>query len=90
MSFCVFEKEKVKKDAKGGRERMDELKSIKDNDLLLELQRRGWHMSERAMVVGCCGKGRKVTLVYNPWEAADNISKLTAEAAKELGEQLAD
>ncbi|WP_157118605.1 MULTISPECIES: hypothetical protein [unclassified Sporosarcina] len=46
----------------------ESIKQYNDNDLLRELQRRGWYKSEKPFVVGCCGKGRKVTLTYNPWD----------------------
>lgn len=45
-----------------------DIKQYNDNDLLRELQRRGWHKTEKPIAIGCCGKGRKVTLTYNPWD----------------------
>ncbi len=45
------------------------MKGITDNQLLKELQRRGWYkVKDVPFVVGCCGKGRKVELTYNPWD----------------------
>lgn len=65
------------------------MKNYTDNELLRELESRGWYKSEKPFVIGCCGKGRKVTvnktveLIRNPWEpnkeTEDNI-QLTAEA----------
>lgn len=55
---------------------MDErLKGIKDNELLTELGRRGWQISEKPIAISCCGRGRKVTLVHNPWEPGNDERK---------------
>lgn len=38
-----------------------------DDDLINELERRGWNVTKTPIAVGCCGKGKKVVMTWHPY-----------------------
>lgn len=65
-----------------------DIKQYNDNDLLRELQRRGWHKTEKPIAIGCCGKGRRVILTRNPWDPykpSEQELIALSDKAKEIG-----